>query len=118
MDYRVLRYEVKDAIATNTLKRPAGNNALDLAMGSEFFDAAIRADEDLAVRCVIVSGPGKAFFAGDDVKAVHEAGVGERNRQGIAGRRGRRFSGRARAGVAGPAARPPHKVLKRELAGG
>ena len=118
MDYRVLRYEVKDAIATNTLKRPAGNNALDLAMGSEFFDAAIRADEDLAVRCVIVSGPGKAFFAGDDVKAVHEARVGERNRQGIAGRRGRRFSGRARAGVAGPAARPPHKVLERELAGG
>jgi len=89
MDYRVLRYEVKDAIATNTPKRPAGHNALDLAMGSEFFDAAIRADQDLAMLCVIFSGPGKAFFAGDDVKAVHEARVGERNRQGIAGRRRR-----------------------------
>ena len=84
MDYQVLRYEVKDAIATNTRKRPAGYNALDLVMGREFFDAAIRADEDLALRCVLVSG--KAFFAGDDVKAFHAAGVGERNRQGIAGR--------------------------------
>jgi 2-(1,2-epoxy-1,2-dihydrophenyl)acetyl-CoA isomerase len=76
MDYQALRYEVKDAIATITLDRPAAYNALDLTMSSEFFDAAIRADEDREVRCVVITGAGKAFCAGGDVKAFHEAGAG------------------------------------------
>ena len=64
MDYQVLRYEVRDAIATNTLIRPAADRARDLAMDSEFFTGAIRPDADLAVRCVVVTGPGSAFCTG------------------------------------------------------
>jgi len=75
MDYQALRYEVKDAIGTITLNRPAAYNALDVTMASEFFDAAIRADEDREVRCVVVTGACKAFCAGGDVKAFHEAGT-------------------------------------------
>ena len=76
MDYQALRYEVKDGIATITLNRPAAYNALDLAMSSELFDAAVRADEDRDVRCVVITGAGRAFCAGGDVKAFHEAGAG------------------------------------------
>lgn len=74
MSYEVLRYDVRDAIATITLDRPAAYNALDLTMGRELLDAAIEADEDRAVRCIVVTGAGRAFCAGGDVKSFHEAG--------------------------------------------
>lgn len=74
MTYQALRYEVKDAIATITLNRPAAYNALDLTLGRELFEAAIAADEDRSVRCVVVTAAGRAFCAGGDVKAFHEAG--------------------------------------------
>jgi 2-(1,2-epoxy-1,2-dihydrophenyl)acetyl-CoA isomerase len=74
MTYQALLYEVKDAIATITLNRPAAYNALDLTLARELFEAAVLADEDRVVRCVVVTGAGKAFCAGGDVKAFHEAG--------------------------------------------
>lgn len=74
MSYAALRYEIQDAIATITLNRPTAYNALDLTMGRELLDAAIEADEDRAVRCIVVTGAGKAFCAGGDVKSFHEAG--------------------------------------------
>ena len=74
MAYEALRYEVKDAIATITLDRPDAYNALDEAMGRELLDAAIEADEDRAIRCIVVTGAGKAFCAGGDVKMFHDAG--------------------------------------------
>jgi 2-(1,2-epoxy-1,2-dihydrophenyl)acetyl-CoA isomerase len=74
MAYQALQYEVKDAIATITLNRPSAYNALDLSLTRELFEAAVLADEDRAVRCVVVTGAGKAFCAGGDVKAFHEAG--------------------------------------------
>jgi 2-(1,2-epoxy-1,2-dihydrophenyl)acetyl-CoA isomerase len=74
MAYEALRYEVKDAVATLTLNRPAAYNALDLTMARELLEATIEADEDRAVRCIVVTGAGKAFCAGGDVKAFHQAG--------------------------------------------
>lgn len=69
MTYETIRYEVKDAVATITLNRPEVYNALDLALGRDLFHAALAADEDPAVRCIVVTGAGKAFCAGGDVKA-------------------------------------------------
>ncbi len=68
MAYETLRYEVKDGIATITLNRPDAYNALNLALGRDLFHAALEADEDRAVRCVVITGAGKAFCAGGDVK--------------------------------------------------
>ena len=72
MTYTALIYEVKDAVATITLNRPAAYNALDLTLGREVFEAALEADEDRAVRCVVVTGAGRAFCAGGDVKGFHD----------------------------------------------
>jgi 2-(1,2-epoxy-1,2-dihydrophenyl)acetyl-CoA isomerase len=69
MTYQTLLYEVKDGDATITLNRPDAFNALDLALGREVFHATLEADEDRAVRCIVVTGAGKAFCAGGDVKA-------------------------------------------------
>jgi 2-(1,2-epoxy-1,2-dihydrophenyl)acetyl-CoA isomerase len=68
MDYQSLTLERKDSVATITLNRPDAFNALNLAMGRDLFHASIEVDEDPDVRCVVVTGTGKAFCAGGDVK--------------------------------------------------
>jgi len=68
MTYETVRYEVKDAVATITLNRPDAYNALNLPLGRDLFHAALEADEDRAVRCIVVTGAGRAFCAGGDVK--------------------------------------------------
>lgn len=67
-----LRYEVNDAVATITLDRPDALNALDVELGRALFDAALDADEDRSVRCVVITGAGNAFCAGGDVKSFHD----------------------------------------------
>ena len=55
--------------ATITLNRPDAFNALDLTLGRELFHAVLEVDDDVSVRAVVVTGAGKAFCAGGDVKA-------------------------------------------------
>ena len=71
MAYEAVRYEVHDSVATITLNRPEAYNAINLALGRDLFRATLDADEDRAVRCIVVSGAGKAFCAGGDVKDFH-----------------------------------------------
>jgi 2-(1,2-epoxy-1,2-dihydrophenyl)acetyl-CoA isomerase len=73
MGYETIRYDVKDAVATITLNRPEAYNALNLTLGRELFHAALEADEDRAVRCIVVTGTGKAFCAGGDVKDFNDS---------------------------------------------
>ena len=68
MAYQHLILERADGIATITLNRPDAFNALDLALGRDLFHASLEVDEDPAVRCVVITGAGKAFCAGGDVK--------------------------------------------------
>ena len=68
MTYRNLIVERRDGVATVTLNRPDAFNALNLALGREIFDAVLELDEDRSVRCVVVTGSGRAFCAGGDVK--------------------------------------------------
>jgi 2-(1,2-epoxy-1,2-dihydrophenyl)acetyl-CoA isomerase len=68
MDYQSLTLERKDNVATITLNRPDAFNALNLGLGRDLFHASIEVDEDPEVRCVVVTGTGKAFCAGGDVK--------------------------------------------------
>jgi 2-(1,2-epoxy-1,2-dihydrophenyl)acetyl-CoA isomerase len=69
MAYQSLIVERRANVATLTLNRPDAYNALDLALGRELFTASIELDEDPDVRCVVVTGSGRAFCAGGDVKA-------------------------------------------------
>src|SRR5262245_3238782 len=68
MGYEAVRYDVHDGIATITLSRPEAYNALNLTMGRDLFHATLEADEDRAVRCIVITGAGRAFCAGGDVK--------------------------------------------------
>jgi len=80
MTYECLLYEVKDGIATLTLNRPDRLNALGGTLRQDLFDAVTRAGADPDVRVMVVTGAGKGFCSGGDVKAMGEAKAGQRER--------------------------------------
>lgn len=77
MTYRLITYDIADAIATVTLNRPEKLNAYTPAMGDEIVDAFHRAQKDDDVRVVILTGAGKAFCAGVDLDYVKAVAAGE-----------------------------------------
>jgi 2-(1,2-epoxy-1,2-dihydrophenyl)acetyl-CoA isomerase len=64
----VVLYEVADGLATVTLNRPEAMNALDLALKGALRDALREAGGDPAVRAVLLTGAGRAFSVGQDLK--------------------------------------------------
>ena len=80
MTYECLIYELKDGIATLTLNRPDRLNALGGSLRDDLHDAITRSAADPEVRVMIVTGAGKGFCAGGDVKAMNEAKEGRRER--------------------------------------
>jgi 2-(1,2-epoxy-1,2-dihydrophenyl)acetyl-CoA isomerase len=64
----VLRYEVADAIATITLDRPEALNALTVPLKTELLAAFRAVARDRGVRAVVLTGAGRAFCAGQDLK--------------------------------------------------
>jgi 2-(1,2-epoxy-1,2-dihydrophenyl)acetyl-CoA isomerase len=61
-------YAVADGVATITLNRPDAMNSLDVATKEALLDAVTRAAEDSAVRCLVLTGTGRAFCVGQDLK--------------------------------------------------
>jgi 2-(1,2-epoxy-1,2-dihydrophenyl)acetyl-CoA isomerase len=72
----VVEYEVKDAVATIRLNRPEARNALDNATKDALVAAVSEAADDSSVRCVVLTGTGSAFCAGQDLRE-HAAALGE-----------------------------------------
>ena len=67
MAFSEIRYEVEDAVCTVTLHRPERLNAVTTRMLEELVAALDQADDDDAVRAVVVTGAGRAFCAGADL---------------------------------------------------
>src|SRR5439155_19119952 len=65
--------EIARGVATLTLARPAGRNALSLGMIEALHEALDRIEDDPAVRLVVLRGEGGQFCAGADVKAFLRA---------------------------------------------
>jgi 2-(1,2-epoxy-1,2-dihydrophenyl)acetyl-CoA isomerase len=61
-------YTVDGSVASITLNRPEARNSLNLAAKTELLAAARRAADDEQVRAVIVTGQGRAFCAGQDLR--------------------------------------------------
>tara|TARA_R110002072_G_scaffold4174_9_gene29643 strand:- start:29200 stop:29997 length:798 start_codon:yes stop_codon:yes gene_type:complete len=65
-----VRFAVSGALATITLDRPEARNAYSDEMCGQLVAALDQAERHADVRCVILTGAGKAFHAGGDVKAM------------------------------------------------
>ena len=64
-----LLYGVEGAVATVTLNAPQRMNTISGPMLKQLTDALVRANEDKAVRVVILTGTGRAFCAGLNLEA-------------------------------------------------
>lgn len=70
-------YELDEKAAWISLNRPEALNAFDLELPKAFVEAVQLADSDPAVRAIVVTGAGRGFSAGADVKQIppfHERG--------------------------------------------
>ncbi len=63
-----LRYDVDEAIATIVLDRPAALNAFTVPLKESLLAAFDAAEADARVRAVVLTGAGRAFSAGQDLK--------------------------------------------------
>ncbi|MEE9587644.1 MAG: enoyl-CoA hydratase/isomerase family protein [Hyphomicrobiaceae bacterium] len=74
MSYSTLKFEVNDGVGLITIDRPENANTLNKTMAEELSDVALRCDADDRVRAVIITGSGKLFCAGGDLKSFNEQG--------------------------------------------
>lgn len=65
-------YEVRDNVATVTMNRPDALNAFDDHLRTGLLGALKRAEADAAVRAVVLTGAGRAFSAGADLRSMGE----------------------------------------------
>lgn len=68
--YKFLLYDVQRGIATISLNRPEVYNALNDEITFELQDAFKKVSKDDSVRVVVLTGSGKAFCSGQDLKAA------------------------------------------------
>ncbi|WP_251093852.1 enoyl-CoA hydratase-related protein [Streptomyces sp. Caat 7-52] len=71
-----VRHEVRNQVAHVTLNRPESLNALTPAMRDRVVELLAQASADPAVRAVVLTGTGRGFCAGADLRAG--PGTGER----------------------------------------
>jgi 2-(1,2-epoxy-1,2-dihydrophenyl)acetyl-CoA isomerase len=64
-----VRYELQDAVAIISLNRPDSLNGFTDALRADLHNALQRAANDTAVRAVVLTGEGRCFSAGADLKA-------------------------------------------------
>jgi 2-(1,2-epoxy-1,2-dihydrophenyl)acetyl-CoA isomerase len=72
-DYKALLYSKENGIATITLNRPDVFNAFDDTQSYELQDALKQVTRDKEVRVVVLTGAGKAFCSGQDLKAIKDS---------------------------------------------
>ena len=68
MDYKMIRLEQTEGIAVITLDYAPTLNALDMNMSLELEDALKKAETDPDVKIVVITGAGRAFCGGGDIR--------------------------------------------------
>jgi 2-(1,2-epoxy-1,2-dihydrophenyl)acetyl-CoA isomerase len=68
----VITTELINGIFTITLNRPDKLNSFNFEMGSQMKEALMEAESDNKVRCVLLTGAGRAFCAGQDLAEATE----------------------------------------------
>src|ERR1700687_2390488 len=69
----MIEYEVNGPVAKISFNRPEAMNALNIAVRTRFMKLLGDVAADDGVRVVVVTGKGRAFSAGGDIKAINKA---------------------------------------------
>lgn len=81
MTDRTVLIDIAEGVAWVTMNRPAKMNALNKQLKRELEDAFDDLAADDAVKVVVLTGAGRAFSSGADLKEVHERDVIRRRRE-------------------------------------
>lgn len=68
-DFDTVKYQQDEAVAIITIDRPDAMNSFDEALRRDLLSAFQRAAGDSSVRAVVLTGEGRSFSAGADLKA-------------------------------------------------
>ncbi len=80
-----VRYEVADHVATITLDAPQRMNTISGPMLEQLSDLLLDAEHDRDVRCIVLTGAGRAFCAGLDLAAQMQSAPGSLGNMGAGG---------------------------------
>lgn len=72
MTYTYIKEEKKGKTLLITLNAPEKRNALIMEMRNELLDSLEKAENNDEIRCIVLTGEGKAFSAGGDLTALQE----------------------------------------------
>jgi len=70
MSFQHILYSKEESIMWITLNRPQVLNALNRGLWRELYQTLDMAEKDESIRVIIITGAGRAFSAGDDIKEV------------------------------------------------
>ena len=86
MSYETILFDVQNGVATITLNRPQKLNAFNDQMIGEVTAVFKQASRDKEIRCLVLTGNGRAFSSGQDLAAFSEregeTSIGEHLRHG------------------------------------
>jgi 2-(1,2-epoxy-1,2-dihydrophenyl)acetyl-CoA isomerase len=83
-DYTTIIFQVRDKVAHLTLNRPESANALGPKVAAEMMDAMVRCEADrAAVRAMVITGAGRFFCAGADLKDFYSPPDGLKSRVSV-----------------------------------
>jgi len=67
MAYETILFDVSEGVATLTLNRPDKLNSFNTQMHGEIADALQKVESDPEIRCLLLTGAGRGFCAGQDL---------------------------------------------------
>ena len=76
-DRECLETEIRDNVAIVTLKRPEAMNAISPELARALADTLCELPEDGSVRAILITGTGRAFCAGGDIRSMAAALEGD-----------------------------------------
>ena len=81
----MIKLEKQGNIAVLTISRPEALNALNGATLDELYETAVSVRKDEDIRCLIITGEGKAFVAGADIAEMQPLSAEEGRAFGLKG---------------------------------
>jgi len=70
-EYSTIMFAVTDKVAHLMLNRPEAVNSLNATVSAEVMDAVVRGEDDTGICALVVSGAGRVFCAGADLKGFY-----------------------------------------------
>ncbi len=74
MTYETIDLTVRDSVAHLTLNRPDAANSITVELARDLMHATLQCDEDPTVRAVVLTGAGRMFCGGGDLKTFATKG--------------------------------------------